>query len=142
MSDPAEDLQVAIEATLRESEDLRAAMGLSVVRLYTMSAPNDAPYPYIIIGEDQIIDDATECADSSEAYTTIHVWTRNDGDVAASRRQAKAIARVLRPALKGLADFSNFVVTLAEFKSAFHQTDPDGLTAHSVVKHRFLLDPA
>lgn len=142
MSDPAVALQNAIETTLRASAALKTAMGLATVRLYTMSAPTNAPFPYVVIGEDQILDDSTECLESSEAITTVHAWSRVDGDVAVSRTQAKAMAGVIRSALKALTGVSGFEVTLADFESSRHLTAPDGLTAHSVVSHRFLLDPA
>lgn len=142
MSDPALALQNAIETTLRLSSALKAAMGSSIVRLYTMSAPDLAPFPYVVIGEDQIIDDSTECLESSEVITTVHAWSRVDDGVAASRVQAKAMAGAIRAELKNLAGVSGFVVTLAEFETTRHLTDPDGLTAHAVVNHRFLLDPA
>ncbi|RZJ44957.1 MAG: DUF3168 domain-containing protein [Brevundimonas sp.] len=142
MSDPANALQDAIEATLRASPALKTAMGQQKVRLYTMSAPNGAPFPYVVIGEDQIIDDSTECADSSEVVTTVHLWARLDDDVSASRKQAKAMAGVIRSALKGAMTVTGFDLVSQEFEDARHLTDPDGLTAHAVVSHRFLLDPA
>lgn len=141
MSDPAVALQNAMEVALRASAALKAAMGLSTVRLYTMSAPTGASFPYVVIGEDQILDDSTECLESSEAITTVHVWSRVDGDVAASRTQAKAMAGAVRSELKALSGVSGFVVTLADFEASRHLTDPDGLTSHAVVNHRFLLDP-
>ena len=142
MSDPALALQDAIEASLRGSSALKSAMGLSTVRLYTMSAPNNAPFPYIVIGEDQVIDDATECAESSEIITTTHAWARVDSSVSASRVQAKQMAGAIRAALKGLAAVTGFDLVLADFETARHLTDQDGLTAHAVITHRFLLDPA
>jgi hypothetical protein len=142
MSDPALPLQDAIEAALRGSSDLKVAMGLTTVRLYSVSAPATANYPYIIIGEDQVIDDSTECSDGSEVVTTVHCWSRVTEGVSASRRQAKAMAGVVRSALKALPSVTGFDLVLAEFEDTRHLTDPDGLTAHAVVSHRFLLDPA
>lgn len=142
MSDPALPLQEAIEATLRGSDDLKAAMKSDTVRLYTMSAQIGAPYPYVVIGEDQVIDDSTQCADSSEVYTTVHVWTRDSADVSESRDQAKRMAGAIRSALKGPMTVTGFDLVIQEFDSTRHLTDPDGLTAHAVVTHRFLLDPA
>lgn len=140
MNDPSVALQDAWEAALRADEDLKAAMGLSIVRVYPMSAPNNAPYPYIIIGEDQIIDDSTECADSSEVITTVTPWSRVDADVNATRRQAKTMAGHIRRIGKALA-VTGFDVVSAEFENINHRTGTDGLTAFSPVNHRFLLDP-
>ncbi|WP_295708035.1 DUF3168 domain-containing protein [uncultured Brevundimonas sp.] len=142
MSDPSLALQNAIEAALRSSADLVAAMGLAQVRLYTLSPPDDAPFPYIVIGEDQIVDDETECAASSEAFTTVHVWSRVEDDVSASRAQAKAIAALVRATLNAPLPLVGFVTTEWRFETARHLTDPDQRTAHSVVEHRYLIDPA
>lgn len=142
MSDPSLALQNAIEAALRGSQDLADAMGLTKVRLYTLSAPTDAPFPYLVIGEDQIVDDKTECADSSEAFTKVDVWSRIEDDVSASRAQAKAIAGTVRSLLDKALPLNGFVTTEWQFETARHLTDPDRRTAHSVVEHRFLIDPA
>lgn len=141
MSDPSVALQNSVEAALRGSMALKSAMGLATVRLYTMSAPVGALFPHLTIGDDEVLDDSTECLESSEAYTSVHVWTRVDSDVSASRAQAKAIAGVIRPLLKSLSSVAGFTVTEADFESARHIKDPDGLTGHSIVTHRFLLDP-
>lgn len=141
MSDPALALQDGIETALRASAALKSAMGLAVVRLYTLSAPVGAPLPHIVIGDDQIIDDATECLDSSEVFTTIHVFARVDADVAASRRQAKSIAGVIRAVLQSTLTVTGFSLVQQDFETTRHTTDPDGLTSHSVVTHRFLIDP-
>lgn len=142
MSDPALPLQEAIENALRGSADLKDAMGLTAVRLYTMTAPNEAPFPYLIIGEDQVLDDSTECVESSEVITTVHVFSRVKEGVATSRQEAKRIAGLVRSILKGLPSVEGFDIVLADFESARHLTDEDGLTAHAVISHRFLLDPA
>nr|WP_313635215.1 DUF3168 domain-containing protein [Brevundimonas diminuta] len=142
MSDPSLALQDAVEQALRADADLLTAMGLAKVRLYSLAGPVDAPYPFVVIGEDQVVDDATECAESSEVYTTVHVWSRVENDVSASRRQAKAMAAAVRRALRLIDAVDGFDVVLAEFETTRHLTDPDGRTAHSVISHRFLLDPA
>lgn len=141
MSDPSLALQNAMEAALRASPALAEAMG-GRVRLYTLSAGDNAPFPYIVIGEDQIIDDETECAASSDAFTTVHVWSRVEDDVSASRAQAKTIAGIVRTILNAPLPLAGFVTTEWRFETARHLTDPDQRTAHSVVEHRYLIDPA
>lgn len=146
MSDPSLALQNALEAALRGSPEVLAAMELTKVRLYTLTAPVGAPFPYLVIGEDQVIDDSTECAESSEVITTTRVFTRVDGSIAKTRAQAKRIAGVVRSVLKGIGDVPGFVegfdVVLADFEATRHLTERDGLTCQSIVEHRFLLDPA
>jgi hypothetical protein len=142
VSDPALALQTAVEAALRGSDALKAAMGLSIVRLYPLAPPDNAPFPYVTIGEDQIVDDETDCMASSEAYTTVHCWARITDDVSGSRAQAKAMAGAVRAALNTALTLTGFVVVDHRFQDARHQTDPDRRTAHAVVTHRFLIDPA
>ena len=141
MTDPSLALQNAVEAALRASPALAQAMG-GRVRLYPLAAPHDAPFPYLTIGEDQIIGDGTECLDSSEAFTTIHVWARVDNDVSESRAQAKRIGAAVRAAINRDLVVDGFEVTECEFQTARHLTDPDQRTAHTVIEHRLLLDPA
>lgn len=143
MSDPSLALQNAVEAALRASPVLAEAMG-GRVRLYTLSADDNAPFPYIVIGEDQIIGDETECAASSEAFTTVHVWAQAGDDevVSVARVQAKAIAALVRTTLNVALPMAGFVTTEWRFETARHLTDPDQRTAHSVVEHRYLIDPA
>lgn len=141
MSDPSLALQNAMEAALRASPALAEAMG-GRVRLYTLSAGDNAPFPYIVIGEDQIVGDETECAASSDAFTTVHVWSRVEDDVSASRAQAKAIAGLVRTILNAALPLVGFVTTEWRFETVRHLTDPDQRTAHSVVEHRYLIDPA
>jgi len=142
MTDPALALQDGIEQAMRTDAAILTAMGLERVRLYTMSAPVEAPYPFIVIGEDQIVDDSTDCSDSTEAFATVHVWARLEDDVAGTRRQAKQIASAVRGALQSMTVISGFDLVLSEFENTRHLTDPDGLTAHAVISYRFLLDPA
>lgn len=140
MNDPALALQNAVEAALRGSAALAGTMG-GTVRLYPMAAPDGAPFPHLTIGEDQIVDDETECLASSEAFTTVHVWARVENDVTASRADAKAIAGAIRAAINRSLTVTGFVVVECRFQTARHLTDPDRRTAHSVVEHKLLIDP-
>lgn len=141
MSDPSLALQKAVDAALRASTTLRQAMG-ETVRLYSLAPPDNAPFPYITIGEDQIVGDETECVESSEAYTTIHIWARVDNDVSASRDQAKRIGAIVRATINRQLNIAGFEVVECEFQNARHLTDPDRRTAHTIIEHRLLIDPA
>lgn len=141
MSDPSLAIQNAIEAALRGSDALKAAMGLATVRLYPLSPPDNARFPYVVIGEDQVIGDETECSAGSEVYTTIHVWARIDDDVSGSRAQAKAIAGVIRSTINDAFQVAGFDLVDCAFRGIRHLTEPDRRTAHSVVTHRLLVEP-
>lgn len=132
MSDPSIAIQNAIEAELRANAAVKAEFPNGLVKVYTLSAPNPATYPYIIIGEDQILGDDNECASMSEVICTIHVWSRQD-TIANSRLKAKAIAGAVRKALTKQLTLTGHVMDDWNFDEIRHLTDTDGLTAHSVL---------
>lgn len=140
MSDPALAVQDAVEAALRGSQALAQAMG-GRVRLYPLAQIGADLFPYLTIGDDQIIADETECSLGSEVYTTIHVWARVEHDVQASRAEAKRIAGVVRAVIGRDMDVQGFDLVECRFDQARHLTDPDMRTAHSVVEHRLLVEP-
>lgn len=140
MSDPSVALQNAIEAALRASVPVKTEFG-GTTRLYTLSAPAGAPFPHIIIGEDQVIGDDIECGAASEVVCTLHVYAR-ETTPAASRLQAKAIAAAVRSALTTKLTVTGHVVIDWLFEGARHLTDPDGLTAHSIVTLTYQTAPS
>lgn len=140
MNDASLALQDAVEAALREDADLAAAVG-GTLRLFTVSAPTGTAKPYLVIGEDQVVPDGLSCP-SDEYFTRVHVWTLSDDGVEASRREAKIIAGHVRRILDAPLSVADFVTSDWGFEFAEHLTDKDGLTCHSVVDHRFHLDPA
>lgn len=142
MADPALAVQESIEAALRASGALKAAMGLATVRLFPLSPPDKAPFPHLVIGEDQIIEDETECSAGSEVYTTVHVWARVDESISESRAQAKRIAGVVRSVINRDLVIAGFELVECRFQTTRHLTDPDRRTAHAVVEHRLLIEPA
>ena len=140
MNDASLALQDSVEAALRADADLTVAAG-GVLRLFTVSAPTGTPKPYLVIGEDQVVPDGLSCP-SDEYFTRVHVWTLSDDGVEASRREAKSIAGHVRRILDMALVVSGFVTSDWGFEFAEHLTEKDGLTCHSVVDHRFHLDPA
>lgn len=141
MSDPALAVQNAMEAALQSSTDLTTAMGLQSVRVYPLAPPDRASFPYLTIGEDQVVADETECSAGSEVFTTVHVWSRTDDSISGSRAQAKRIAAAVRVAINRSLDIAGFDLVECEFRQTRHLTDPDRRTAHAVVEHRLLVEP-
>lgn len=145
MSDPSEAIQNAIEAALRGSAAVKVAMGLASARVYTLIAPVDATgnalFPHIIIGEDQIIGDDIECGEASDVAVTVHVYARA-ATPAATRLQAKAIAGAVRAALAAKLTLVGHEMIDWTYETTRHLTDPDGLTAHSVVSLEYQTAPA
>lgn len=140
MSDPSLAIQNAIEATLRADSATKALFG-GTTRLYTLSAPLDAQgkakFPHIVIGQDQVLGDDTECGSSSEVAVTVHVYACEDTPTL-SRSKAKQIAGAVRAALTTELTLEDHVMDDWIFDSIEHLTDPDGLTSHSVVRLTYL----
>lgn len=135
MSDPALAIQTAVEAALRASTDLKAAMG-GTVRLYDRVSEG-APFPYITIGEDQILSDEADGYDGSEAFVTLHAWSR-----AVGKAEIKAMVGAVRKALNVALDLgAEHRCTEHEYQGARYLRDPDGLTEHAVITLRYLTEP-
>lgn len=135
MSDPALELQKATVAALK------AAGGVGTSdRVYDKvpappaNSPPNILFPYIRVGDDQIIgDDAENCADLSEVFQRIHVWSRAIGFP-----EAKTIAGAVRTRMKAATlTLSGFTVDVTEYLQTIHLEDPDGITMHSVVEFHY-----
>ena len=95
--------------------------------------PQNAPLPFIRVGDDQIIDDGDQCATSSEIFSTVHVWTKPDPPGVTLGRQ---IAGVIRGLMVTLA-LPGFDTEVQMFLDTRHMTDPDG-SSHAVLNfHHF-----
>ena len=133
MSDPSLAVQDAIEAALRASPDVLAAFDATVVRIFSMAPPLGAAFPHLLIGDDQVIGDDTECASSSEVAVNVHIYAREDTP-ADSRRKAKILAAAVKTALNGPLTLTGHVCDDWMYDDTQHLTDPDLLTAHSIVR--------
>jgi len=132
MSDPAVAFHAAQDAALRASAELAALFPGGVVRVYSV-VPQNAPLPFIRIGDDQVLEDGDECVSGSEIFAAVHVWTAPDPpDVQLGRR----IAGVVRATLVDLV-LAGFDLVLGEFVDTRHLTDPDG-SSHAVLGFRYL----
>lgn len=134
MSDIAEVFHAAQEALIRGSDPVKTALG-GTMRLYTV-VPQNAPLPYIVIGEDQILDDSDDCQDGSEIIATVHVWSKSEPPEA---NVVRVTAGRLRALLKTLTLAGHDVVE-REFEDLRVVTDPDGST-HGTLTVRYLTVP-
>jgi hypothetical protein len=134
MADPAAAFHAAQDAALRGSSDLAALFPGGVVRLYSV-VPQNAPLPFVRIGDDQIIEDSDECVSGSEIFAMVHVWAKPDPP---SAQLGRLIAGVIRETLAASTfAIPGFDVVVATFVDARHLTDPDG-SSHAVLNFHFL----
>jgi hypothetical protein len=139
MPDPAAAFHTAQDEALRGSQELAALWPGGVVRLYSV-VPQNAPLPFLRVGDDQIIDDGDQCATSSEIFSTVHLWTKPDPP---SAQLGRRIAGVLRTVLVAL-DLTDFDTEVQVFVDARHMTDADG-SSHAVLTFHYFttaLSPA
>lgn len=139
MSDPSIAIQDAIEAALRNDEPVKAQFG-GLTRLYTLSAPVEAQFPYLLIGEDLVQGADMDCGSASEVAVTVHIYAR-EAEPAESRKKSKALAGAVRSALALQLEPAGHLVVDWAFEATRHLTDPDGLTAHSVVTLNYYTEP-
>lgn len=137
MSDPALALQGALVAALKAAAPVTALIGQ---RVYDHVPPN-SQFPYVTVGDDQTLADHAECLEGSvEIHTNLHVWSR---PAIPGKVEAKQIAGALVTLLNMAAlTLSGYVLVLIEHETSHHLDDPDGITAHSVVTFRALIDEA
>ncbi|MGO4339008.1 DUF3168 domain-containing protein [Labrys sp. KB_33_2] len=130
MADPSLALQGVIYPRLQA--DCPSVSG----RVYDRP-PQAVVFPYIGLGEVQIVDDSADCIDGVEAFITLHVWSRAVGQV-----EAKRIASEIHSSLNGaeLDLGSAWQFHLIEHRSTNYLSDPDGVTTHAVITFRALID--
>lgn len=141
MSDPSSAIQAAREAVLRTDVGVISHFPLGKTRLYSLSAPTGAPFPHLVIGEDQIIGDDAECVAGSEIGSTVHVYVR-EATLDASSLKAKALAGAVRAALDAELSLVGHRMVDWSFETTRHMADADLLTAHSVVSLNYYTEPS
>lgn len=137
MSDPALGVLNAIDAALRASTALATAMG-GTVKVYS-APPANAALPYVLIGQDQITGDDDECADASEIFAEIHLWSRAEPPGPhGSASQARTMGAAVRAALKTELAIAGHDTDEWVFEGARYGTDPDGST-HGILNFKYLV---
>lgn len=132
MSSPALPFKVSEEAALRASAALKAAMGLTEVRLYT-EVPKNAPLPYVVIGQHEIDDLSDGCGGAHSIVSTVQWWTKEVGvskGSTAVRQQGAAILAALFEELT-IVGHKTVLVEMEEPES--YGTDPDQSSRGRVV---------
>jgi hypothetical protein len=134
MSDPSLELQAALVAALKTAGALPAVVG---GRVYD-AVPANAVFPYISLGDMQILPDKAGCIDGAEVYPQIDVWSR-----AVGYPEVKTITKAV---LLKLDDqpivVAGFNVVVFEVQSVQYLRDPDGLTRHAAVTLHGIFTPA
>lgn len=151
MSDPAADLLLVTIGAIRADAGVAAEFEGRAVEVWE-TAPSRAPgaegsqgYPFVEVPTIEAnFEEFLDCDDSSEAFAHVHVYDRIAADGSGGKPRAmKIAARIGRlfAAEGGFEAIAGFRVVLAELTSTRHFTESDGLTAHSILLFRLLLEP-
>lgn len=134
MSDPSIELQGALVAALKAAGALPAVVG---GRVYD-EAPTNAVFPYLTLGDCQVLPDKAGCIDGVEVYPQIDVWSR-----AVGYPEVKTIAAAVKAKLDDQPlTVSGFQVVVFEHQSTQYLRDTDGLTRHAAITFRGLIQPS
>ena len=128
MSDPSLELQATLVATIRP---------VTGGRVYD-KAPANAQYPYITLGEMQVLPDKADCIDGVEIFPRIDIWSRGVG-FPEVKQLTKAVMALLDDQTLTVAGFN---VPVFEHESTQYLRDPDGLTLHAAITFRGLIQPS
>jgi hypothetical protein len=132
MSDPALPMLAAAVAALKAEPSLTALVSDRVHD----RAPQRVIFPYVQVGNLQVIADDAECIDGFEVYIDVHAWSRAYG-TPETRQICSAVHTALHQASLPLSTFS-----LVEIRHESTRVlgDPDGETSHGIVTFRALVD--
>lgn len=120
-------IQVAIYQTLTNDTAIMAR----VTGVYD-EVPQDATFPYIVIGDDTGVQWDTDDTLGAESTLTIHVWSRKAG-----RKETKEIMQLIYDALhRQELDITGMHSVVCQWEFSETLLDPDGVTRHGVTRYR------
>lgn len=131
MSDPSLELQAAIIGKLKNDAGVQAVVGQ---RVYDEVPPNPT-FPYISLGDNQVLPDKADCIDGVELFWQIDGWAR-DPTFPMPKKISKAVVAALddQP-----ITVTGYAVVVCELNTTNYLRDPDGITRHVAISFRFLI---
>lgn len=131
--EPSFDIQTAIVAVLKNDSALASIID---GRVYDF-VPDKPAFPYVTLGDGQVIGDLADGMDGREVYIQIDIWSRAVG-YPETKRIAGLIADAINESNLSLSD--NRLLSL-QFDGCRYLRDPDGVTRHAAITFRALTDP-
>lgn len=114
---------------------LREAVPAVAGRVWDGSAPEDAAFPHIVIGDEQAVMEDTDCIEASRVTLTIHIWASARPDLTQCREVTQAAKGAFQQWEPPLADVRWIAVHTTR---VFPDRDPN--YAHGVVTVEALLE--
>lgn len=94
----------------------------------------EVEFPYVQLGETQVLPFRGICIDGSTIFVSIHTWARDGWAGDTVRRMSSLIVPALDLATLDLGP--DYVCQLIEFEDTRVLRDPDGSTRHGVIEFR------
>lgn len=134
MSDPSLELQAAIVGKLKNDPGVQAVVGQ---RIYD-EVPNNPTFPYISLGDNQVLPDKAACIDGTEIFWQIDGWARDP-----TFPMVKKISKAVIAAMDDQdITVTGYAVIVCELNTTNYLHDPDGITRHVAINFRFLIQAA
>jgi hypothetical protein len=129
MSDPSLELQAALVTALS------GHIGTAVADRVYDEVPAPVPpatspqFPYVTLGDCQVLPDKANCIDGVEVYPQIDVWSRQTG--------YPELKGIVKEVLSVLDDqpltVTGFDVVIFQIQNIHYLRDPDGQTRHAAL---------
>ena len=98
--------------------------------------PEQATYPYVVMGEITARDWSDKFEPGQEVYSTKHIWSQYRG-----KKEVTEMGDAILQALTAPLDLSpNFRAVLQELDTNEIIMDIDGITRHGIIRHRYLIE--
>jgi len=142
MSDPSLPLQAALIARLLADTAVKALVSK---RIYD-EVPDDKKriadtgkaFPYVSLGDMQVLPDKADCIDGTEVFVQIDAWSRAQGYPEVKHIGAAIVAALDDQPLT----VTGYTAVVFEIQNIQYLRDPDGLTRHAALSFRALIDKA
>ena len=134
MSDPSLELQAAIVSKLKNDPGVTAVVGQ---RIYD-EVPANPQFPYISLGDNQVLPDKAECIDGTEIFWQLDGWAR-DETFPVCKKISKAVVAAMDDQELLVTGYATIV---CEINTINYLHDPDGITRHVAISFRFLIQAA
>ena len=122
-------LQVAIVKRFESDEPLMA-----MVKAVKDSVEKDTPFPYVTIGDPQVVPFETKTSFGEEITIVLHCWSRYEGKKEAYEILNLMLRALTKSPLMIEGDFSIFGVKLEQLTVI---KDIDEVTKHGIMRIRF-----
>ena len=129
--DPSLPLQAAIVSRLKNDSGVQAVVGQ---RIYD-EVPINPTFPYISIGDNQVLTDDAECIPGNEVFWQLDGWAR-DPHFPTAKQISQAVYAAMHNLPLTVTGYQNII---CEHSTTSYLHDPDGITRHVAMTFRFLI---